>query len=296
MFVTRNKITGGSPRSHLFGGKPLDPDTLIPTRDGWRKLDDIKPGDTVFDETGKVRYVTARADWFDRPCYRVVFSDGSELIADANHEWPVNWAKRPNAKAQLLTTKKLAESRLVTGQGGALFSIDWAKPLDYSTQDFLIDPYVLGVWLGDGSATHADIACHEDDRQEIADAFAVAGYQGEMRKLKDANCYRFTPSGTGRWARDGLRSRLHALGLLGNKHIPNGYLRGSIAQRMALLQGLMDSDGHVSTMGQCTFCNTNASLAFGVVELVRSLGIGTKINSNEALPQTDELYGSSRLL
>jgi hypothetical protein len=155
---------------------------------------------------------------------------------------------------------------------------------------------VLGVWLGDGSATHADIACHEDDRQEIADAFAVAGYQGEMRKLKDANCYRFTPSGTGRWARDGLRSRLHALGLLGNKHIPNGYLRGSIAQRMALLQGLMDSDGHVSTMGQCTFCNTNASLAFGVVELVRSLGIGTKINSNEALPQTDELYGSSRLL
>jgi replicative DNA helicase len=70
-----------------------------------------------------------------------------------------------------------------------------------------------------------------------------------------------------------LQSQLRGLGVLGRKHIPRQYLEASPDQRLALLQGLMDTDGHISNVGYAEFCTTNAALAGGVQELVRSLGI-----------------------
>ena len=79
---------------------------------------------------------------------------------------------------------------------------------------------------------------------------------------------------TGQFAPDGsLSSEFEAIGLLRNKHVPEMYLRASIGQRLALLQGFMDSDGYIDVYGRCEFSNTNERLVDAVVELAASLGL-----------------------
>ncbi len=82
-------------------GKALDVDTPIPTPTGWKRMGDLVVGDFVFDEKGHPTRVIAAFDvMYDRTCYEVVFSDGSSLVADAEHEWASytsvdrSWAKR----------------------------------------------------------------------------------------------------------------------------------------------------------------------------------------------------------
>jgi predicted phage terminase large subunit-like protein len=90
----------------------------------------------------------------------------------------------------------------------------------------------------------------------------------------------------GAWLGDGtsslgLREKLRNLGVLSNKHVPEMYLRASIEQRMALLQGLMDTDGDVTEVGQCAFNNTNGELTYVVQELVHSLGVKASVHRYE---------------
>jgi Rad3-related DNA helicase len=69
-------------------GKALDVETPIPTPAGWKRMGDLVAGDLVFDETGRPTRVMAAFDaLYDRPCYEVVFSDGSSMVADAEHQW-----------------------------------------------------------------------------------------------------------------------------------------------------------------------------------------------------------------
>lgn len=69
-------------------GKALDVDTPIATLGGWKRMGDLVTGDTVFDEQGCPTHVTRAFDiMYNRPCYEVMFSDGSSLVADAEHEW-----------------------------------------------------------------------------------------------------------------------------------------------------------------------------------------------------------------
>jgi Rad3-related DNA helicase len=100
-------------------GKALDVDTPIPTPTGWKRIGDLIEGDLVFDEQGQPTRVTVAFDiMYNRPCYEVVFSDGSTLVADAEHEWVSytvtdrGWAKRPKSPVyqtkNFVTNHKLA--------------------------------------------------------------------------------------------------------------------------------------------------------------------------------------------
>jgi hypothetical protein len=72
-------------------GKALALDTPIATPKGWTTMGEVQVGDVIFDETGAPCRVTAATDvMLDRPCYRVRFSDGSSIIADADHLWAVD--------------------------------------------------------------------------------------------------------------------------------------------------------------------------------------------------------------
>jgi hypothetical protein len=78
---------------------------------------------------------------------------------------------------------------------------------------------------------------------------------------------------TGRYSANGsLNSTLHRLGVLGHKHIPREYLEASVSQRRALLEGLMDSDGYVDTLGRCDLTTVRRNLAEQYAELIASLG------------------------
>ncbi|MBD0324690.1 MAG: replicative DNA helicase, partial [Aldersonia sp.] len=84
-----------------------------------------------------------------------------------------------------------------------------------------------------------------------------------------------------------LTALLRTVGVLGNKHIPAGYLRASEAQRRALLAGLLDTDGTVTATGNCQYTSTSRQLAEDVRELVLSLGYRCSISSKPVRRRTD---------
>jgi deoxycytidine triphosphate deaminase len=269
-------------------GKALALDTQVPTPDGWRTIGDIEVGDEVFGPDGRPIPVVGVSDVMTgRECRSVVFSDGTTVIADADHRWEA-WSNddRRHGRVRVVRTRDM-EGNLRRGSGYR-FRIDQTMPAEYPEQDLPIDPYVLGVWLGDGTSTAAIVTSADPP---ILEELELAGYA--VRKASGPIAYLVGGAGhtrdavTGRYTRNGsLSSRLRDLGLLGNKHIPEIYLRASVAQRHALLEGLMDTDGYVDTLGRCDVTTVKYELACQYHELVSSLGYRSLVATKEA-----KLYG-----
>ena len=149
---------------------------------------------------------------------------------------------------------------------------------------------MLGIWLGDGTSTKAEITTAD---QFVVDEIRRCGVSMESRFHRSPYLYLAGGAGqtrdraTGRYqSNESLWSTLRSMGLLGNKHIPADYLRGSVEQRTALLQGLMDSDGYVDKWGRCDFTSIHFTLAEQVMELVASLSLRPTLAKKRAT-----LYG-----
>lgn len=293
------------------GGKALSLDTPIPTPAGWSTMGQLACGDVVFDESGhQCRVVALSPVMFGRPCFRVAFSDGSSVLADADHRWftltaserdaklraAPEWRKRrrdtrpkrgqgkrpdlaranasrvsePRSFGGVRTTAEIAAS-LYDGER-ANHSIDVADAIECEPATLPIDPYLLGAWLGDGASSAARMTIAEP---EVAALVAGAAAVNDWTVRQGASKYDYGVNG-------GFKVALRELGLLGAKAIPDIYLRASVAQRLALLQGLMDTDGYADTRGQCEFTTTSRTLAQGTEELILSLGIKVSISEGRA--------------
>jgi DNA segregation ATPase FtsK/SpoIIIE-like protein len=148
-------------------------------------------------------------------------------------------------------------------------SISLCEPLSYAKRDLPVAPYTLGAWLGDGDTVSPRITCAD---HEIIDSIRADGYTA----VKHGTPLRYglsEPSTeSNRRHSNGLKVSLRRLGVLGDKHIPDDYLRASVQQRRALLAGLLDTDGYCGRRGDVAFGTTNERLARGVLELVVGLG------------------------
>lgn len=271
-------------------GKALALDTPIPTPKGWATIGELQPGDQVFDEHGMQCNVVATTEVMrDRPCYRVVFSDGEQIIADAEHEW---WTKarrlgngtrgiKRKFSDDIRTTKIIANTLSVGEDRGRVewnHAIPVTEPLQCEPADLLVEPYVLGAWLGDGHSAAALITTIDAEILAAIERVGVPihSYSGRIS-------YRLGDGNRSQSARDvSVQARLRVLGLLNNKHIPRQYQRASIPQRMALLRGLMDTDGHVTPRGECEFVTTNERLATDVRELIIGLGFKPALKQDRA--------------
>ena len=253
-------------------GRALADSTPVWTPNGWKQHGDLVVGDMVYDETGKIRYVTATRRWNNRPRYKVTFNDKTSIIADENHQWLVQNAYERNRTGGSGVRSTLELSEKVQAKGVSNWSIPWAAAVDHPEQLLPVDPWMLGLWLGDGDTNGARIACHVQDVEETKVLIEMAGYPSKH----DRN----GGSDNGRMIKvfGGLQRSLGELGVQFNKHIPEAYLRGSIQQRTALLAGLMDSDGTIDIDGRCEFVNVNKSLIDGVAHLVRSLGVQANVS------------------
>jgi len=258
--ITRLMIT--MPPRH---GKALHVDTPIPTTAGWRRIADLKAGDQVFDENGKPCQVVAVSEiWRGREVYAITTDDGDRIIADAEHEWLVRLCrKRPVFKVK--TTRYLADR---TSSRAAMVRAQSPLVLPYA--ELPIGPYTLGAWLGDGTSLDGAITSHVDDQPFIRQAIEDEGLKTSSRVPEML------------FGVLGLKARLKAAGLIGNKHIPESYLFAAEGQRRALLQGLIDTDGYVAPDGQVEFCNKSKLLAYQVKELVASLGVKAQIIEGRA--------------
>ena len=273
-----------TPTEPMTDGIGLADDTPIPTPEGWTPLGDIAAGDLVFDHQGRVCTVTDVLHQGVVPVYEVRFDDGATLLTGGRHEWMTTsdlyrekmrdgtrwlalWA---DPALWGITTLDIGKS-LIRDVGGCLkanHSIPTAGPLVLPERDLPIDPYLLGLWLGDGSSDAPQIHCHWMDEHHYFMRARAAGENWTLlRKKGNVETYGLAHGGSPVFV-----SRLRMLGVLGSKHVPDLYLRAGMEQRLALLRGLMDSDGHVDDRGWAEYTSISEPLARGVLELALSLG------------------------
>lgn len=262
-------------------GKAYSLQEVTPTTDGYKTLADLKVGDYVFDEHGKPTKVLHITDtMYNHDCYDVVFSDGNKVVADKEHLWVTEThcerknkarvlnkndrTKSTNSKPTARTTKEILDTLhiMMKGKPRPNHSIPLvSSPVQFPKQQLPIDPYTLGIWLGDGNANGGLITIN-NKHHEILREIETRGHI--VRKVPSTELgYRI----------EGFTSLLRKNNLLGNKHVPAKYLIGSPKQRLDLLRGLLDSDATISKRGDCTFDNTNKNLADNVEQLAMSLGI-----------------------
>lgn len=267
-------------------GKGLDITTPIPTPDGWTLMGDLRPGDRVIGGDGKPCTVTYVSDVHHLDCYRLTFQDGSTLVADGDHRWRV-WDRSgydaaryaahdgPEDEKRRAASRswKVVDTRELL-QDPRRYAVPGNPVVDLPDRDDLpLPPYVLGVWLGDGDTDSAGFTCADD---EIVKQLAAEGWP--VRKTPSSNAIDWTwaaPRGDDR--RGAFKGALRALDVVGAKHVPSAYLRAGYTQRLALLQGLMDTDGSCYFNGTgysaCEFMTIREGLARDVLTLARSLGI-----------------------
>lgn len=262
-------------------GKQLSLDTELPTPGGFIKLSELREGDVLFDEQGNTCTVTELHPIQTSPeSYLVEFDDGSSVKACSDHRWFTYTRKErvTGVDGQVRTTKEILETLRVGGkQKIANHSIPLSKPIQYSNPAFEIDPYTLGCWLGDGTNREGSVETADQEiLDEIGKVYDVTLIDSTVTESQSCR-YRVGEilHPPGRSPIGELTALLKRAGLLCNKHIPDHYLRGTVEQRLALLQGLMDTDGSISEGGLCEFSSSIPILAEGVAALVRSLGIKT---------------------
>ena len=260
-------------------GKALALDTPLPTPTGWTTMGDVAVGGMLFDEQGRPCRVTFATEvMHDRPCYRVSFSDGESIVCDADHLWTVHDRYSRRNPLTLRTADMVGRTRI----GNRLdrvehrYAIPLTKPLQGPEDRLPIRPYVLGLWLGNGAASCASITNHASDHRELTWLVSLAGETMQPRAHRQRGLSMTSSlSRRGTWGGfpRPFQTRLRELGLLGAKHIPRSYLRAGPEHRLALLQGLMDTDGSIAENGKCELTLKDGPLARDVAELLASLGI-----------------------
>lgn len=266
-------------------GKALSVDTMVITPYGKQKMGNLKVGNKVIGSDGKPYNVTGVFPQGLRPLFRITFNDGFSILADDQHLWKVS--SRNKHKDIILTTGQMLDKDLSvsfngTGwnakkpypiktyykenNGNNKWQIPVVKPIQFSSGDKLpIDPYLLGVLLGDGSIADRKIriSLHKSDFYEI-----LYGFEYTEQKPKKNQRTASLPY---------LKKDLISLGLLGrysnDKFIPDVYKYASVSDRISLLKGLMDTDGTpLSGDSGTEYSTVSKELCDDVCDLVHSIG------------------------
>lgn len=273
-----------------FHFKAVDLNEPVPTPDGWKNHGDLFVGDRVYGPDGKPTKVIARTEVFhDADCYRLTFCDGYSVVVSGDHLWTVQMMskkrlageRREKWKTVTLNTRDLATevARCAATPSRRFPCVPVAAPVGRPKVNLPLDPYVLGVWLGDGTTGCAGITSGLADADEMESLLRATGIS--VSRARHSNCVslRVGSGIRGKRGTSDVRNALRALGIIHKKAIPEQYLLGSEDQRWALLQGLMDTDGNCSrSSSQCSFSNANEKLAYQVFDLCQSLGLKATIN------------------
>ncbi len=252
-------------------GLPLDEPVLTP--EGFRRIGDVTVGSRVCAHDGTVSKVIGVYPQGLRPTYEIEFDDGAIARCDDQHIWPI--------RVQSTQIKRGFDYRLM-GMSGVLRNWQAGRRLHIPTlegvaltrrmrlREWPVNPYVLGLLLGDGSMNAAGDVRYCTVDAALADAVIAGGFvEYAPDKRNGLRCFGVKRSSA-------VAQGIKRLGLLKKrsweKSVPGMYKEAPAADRLAILQGLMDTDGSIDARGYIEFCSSSEQLAMDVVWLVRSLG------------------------
>ena len=255
-----------------YKGLPLDTDIL--TNTGWKKMKDLSYQDKVFDREGKMCKITGISDIHNKPCLKIIFDNNEEIVCDEDHKWLVTFKNCKTYKEKVFTAKELKKhlDSSYRTYGNVTLIPSYLYPRIYNPKginiedvNLPIDPYVLGIWLGDGHKVDTKIT---QSNSKIWEEIEKRGYhlgndvsKGGAGKAQTRTIFN-------------ILSKFRELDLLGNKHVPVEYLLSSRKQKIDLLRGLMDSDGYFNeTRKRFVLATTKKEQVDFSVQILSSLGI-----------------------
>lgn len=251
----------------IYDWKGLPVKTPILTGTGWKTMDSLTLLDKVFDKDGNLVNIKHISNIKNKKCLKIKFDNNEEIVSDFEHRWLVFTSQAGKDKEMIMTTQEIFDynKELIKRESHKILKIKNPLPLNLQPQNLPIDPYILGVWLGDGHSIDAKIT---QMNPKVWIEIEKRGYnlgkdvsQGSSGKAQTRTVF-------------GLQTPLRILGLLKNKHIPEIYLLSSYEQRIDLLRGFMDADGYYnSSRKRFVLSTTRETQVDFTVEILGSLGI-----------------------
>lgn len=270
-------------------GKAIPNDTIIPTPNGFKRVGEIKVGDYLYDREGKPTKVTAVFPQGEKEVWEITFKDGRKAKCCEEHLWSYYYKGKTKNKHEVKvatkTLKEIMQKPLQNNDKSWRYAVPVNSPIEKEAKNYYIPPYVLGLFLGDGSfrvnntnKTFFYSALDEELPRKIA---KIMGW--EYSKNSVNNCsWSFKKDQKNIHVEDIFKEHPNLIGVYSkDKYIPEEYMNGSIEQRIDLICGLLDTDGTVTTCGSISFCSTSKKLCKQVVELCRSLGMSPTLSSDK---------------
>ncbi|NKE63452.1 phosphate starvation-inducible protein PhoH [Lentzea sp. PSKA42] len=258
--------------------------TPVLTPDGYRPIGSLQVGDLVIGSNGEPTPVLGVYPQGEKDVYRVTAQDGSSTLACGEHLWTVRTAsdRRRNKPWRVLETKEMIGNlRAAHARRYELPLL--SAPVCLPEREVPMNPYALGLLLGDGCITGSTTPSFSTADPVLAFALQVAlePHIAVMKKNQvDYTMRRVRAPGDLVTIENPVTAVMRELGLHGTrshtKFVPELYLRNSADVRLAVLQGLLDSDGgpvtQVGRTCRIQYATTSERLRDDVVGLVRSLG------------------------
>ena len=284
-------------------GKSIPNSTIIPTPNGWRKVSEIKKGDFLFDQDGNPTKVLGVFPQGKKEVYEITFGDKRTAKCCIDHIWSVHkdtWKDKDKFKDY--TLKEILEDKWekidTRGHKTHVFSIPCSKAVKYNTtQELTIDPYLLGVFLGDGSCLEPGLTLSSNDKEIVEKIQLILGCP---------EVYQNTANYHWNFYKNNKHQRIKTEEIFGEyaenvcrysyeKSIPEAYKLASIENRYKLIQGLMDTDGSITKADgryHVTFTTTSEKLKDDFIEVMGSLGYvcSYRIDSREKKYTTGKAY------
>lgn len=254
-------------KSTTGSGKGLPLNAKIYTPDGYVRNGDLQIGDEVLNSYGGVSRVTGIYDRGKQACYKITFTDDTSVVCDKDHLWNVIDHQTTSKKWQTLNTETLFKLGVQRSGGcGCRWEIPIAEPVQFAPRKVKIDPWLLGVLLGDGTFTKQEVSVSNTEEDILE------------RVQKAANCKVYHRKGRVSMIlcdKGSLHYRLADYGLHGchswEKFIPKDYIYNSVDVRLKVLQGLIDTDGSIDGT-TVSVTSTSKKLMEDCLEIVQSLG------------------------
>jgi hypothetical protein len=261
-------VKGDSFKTIEGNAQPLD--SLVLTPKGFVKMGDLKVGDELVSINGEKSFVKAIYPQGKRPIYEMTMNDLSKVKCSDNHLWKVN-----NGKEYVFDTLTLIKKI----KNKPVYRIPSIPKIDFKPIDLPIHPYVFGLLIGNGNLRLSGSKFATAD-QFVIDKFEEIYIGCKLKKVKAYDFRIIFPDQKDNPIMKGLRD-LNYFFLCYDKHIPEEYKYTSFDNRLELLQGLIDTDGHIDKLGRIEYTTTSIRLIQDIQWLVHSLGGRARIQTKE---------------
>ena len=279
--------TAGDNKGEIAAGKCLLHGSTVYYPDKQGVIEEVKVGDRIYGRDGELTTVTGVYSQGLVDMFEITFSDRRKVTCCGDHLWKVfridKHTKAPlplilNTKELIKTYKrKYYNTKIDKEVAVNRYKIPVNSCINYPSKKVTIDPYYLGLYLGDGNTSQANHITNIDE-EIISYIDKFSQEQGCYIRSKGKE-HRIKSDTTGI---NPINKLFKEYGLRGYKFIPDDYLYNDRETRLQLLRGIMDTDGTVDITGRIEIDLSDKRLHEDVLKLIRSLGISCSTSTKKA--------------